>query len=192
VFFPYPSTWNEFATSVWMTCSIYDHGAIYTLLRKCHNVSKYWLWHSLLIICLQHLSMEVTKHESRRPQPILCCSQFSCQVIFHVSVGSGPLAFYSTSEELSMSSASLAFSPIWFLSPFLACVVTEWFEFRSRRAAPLWFPLVCLDVVSEVLCFLTCWPHCDPAVSMVTAPAVRGCGSTGLCGCIPALTSLHV
>lgn len=80
---------------------------------------------------------------------------------------------------------------VWFLSLLPACVVI----LSALSSGPggkrnCDFGLR-LDVVSEVLCFLTCWTRCDPAVSMATAPAVRGCGSTGLCGCIPALTCLH-
>lgn len=81
---------------------------------------------------------------------------FSCQVIFHVCFGSGPLAFYSTSEELSLCSASSVFS-VLFLSPLLACVVTSSALSLSpggKRGCDFW--LACLDVVSEVSCFLTC------------------------------------
>lgn len=91
---------------VWMTC----HDAIYTLLSVSRCIKILIVAQpagSLLISCLQWLTMEVTTHETRRPQPFFML--FSCQVIFHVCFGSGPLAFYSTSEELSLCSASSVF-----------------------------------------------------------------------------------
>ncbi len=69
------------------------------------------------------------------------------------------------------------FFPIWFLSLLPVCVLI-WSALSSGPGGKRnWFWLVCLDVVSEVLRFLTCWPCGDPAVSLATAPAVRGCGS---------------
>lgn len=114
---------------------------------------------------------------------VLMPSHFSCVFWFR------PSGFLQHLWGIEFVLRLLCFFPrmISLSAPSLCCH----FEFRSRRETQLWFWLACLDVVSEVLCFLTCWPRCDPAVSMATAPAVRGCGSTGLCGCIPALTCLH-
>lgn len=82
---------------------------------------------------------------------VLMPSHFSCVLVQALWL------FYSTSEELSTSATSLEFFFFFFtrfLSSFLACVVA--LSSGPGGKCHCDFCLVCLDVVSEVLCFLTC------------------------------------